>query len=90
MDALVEALVPGMPAPARAKITAQAQGIPLFAVETVRSLIDRNIVQPIEGSYRLVGDIASWRSPTACTPCWPPGWTPSTRKGASWSPAPRC
>jgi hypothetical protein len=63
MDALVEALVPGMPAPARAKITAQAQGIPLFAVETVRSLIDRDIVQPIEGSYRLVGDVGELSVP---------------------------
>ena len=36
MDALVEALVPGMPPAARAKITGQAQGVPLFAVETVR------------------------------------------------------
>jgi predicted ATPase len=33
MDELVEVLVPGMPAPALAKITAQAQGIPLFGVE---------------------------------------------------------
>ena len=55
MDQLVDALVPGMPRAARAKITAQAQGIPLFAVETIRSLVDRDIVQPIEGSYRLVG-----------------------------------
>jgi tetratricopeptide (TPR) repeat protein len=57
MDALIDALVPGMPAAARAKITAQAQGIPLFAVETVRSLIDRDIVQPIEGVYRLTDDV---------------------------------
>jgi class 3 adenylate cyclase len=57
MDTMVEALVPGMPGPARAKITAQAQGIPLFAVETIRSLIDRDIVQPVEGAYRLTGDV---------------------------------
>src|SRR3984885_14901124 len=57
MDSLVDALVPGMPPPARAKITAQAQGIPLFAVETVRSLADRDIVQPVEGVYRLTGDV---------------------------------
>jgi len=55
MDQLVDALVPGMPAAARAKITAQAQGIPLFAVETIRSLIDRDIVRPVEGVYRLTG-----------------------------------
>ena len=63
MDTLVEALVPGMPAPARAKITAHAQGIPLFGVETIRSLIDRDIVQPIEGAYRLVGDVGQLAVP---------------------------
>ena len=63
MDALVEALVPGMPAAARAKITGQAQGIPLFAVETVRSLVDRDIVQPFEGVYRLTGDIGELAVP---------------------------
>ena len=63
MDQLVDALVPGMPPAARAAITAQAQGIPLFAVETVRSLIDRDIVQPIEGVYRLVGDVGELAVP---------------------------
>jgi predicted ATPase len=37
MNQLVQALVPGMPPDARVKITGQAQGIPLFAVETVRA-----------------------------------------------------
>jgi class 3 adenylate cyclase/predicted ATPase len=63
MDALMEALVPGMPAPARAAVTSQAQGIPLFAVETVRALIDRDIVQPVEGVYRLVGDVGELAVP---------------------------
>ena len=63
MDQLVDALVPGMPAAARAKITAQAQGIPLFAVETVRALIDRDIVQPVEGAYRLTGDVGELAVP---------------------------
>jgi class 3 adenylate cyclase/predicted ATPase len=63
MDQLVDALVPGMPAAARAKITGQAQGIPLFAVETVRALVDRDIVQPIEGTYRLVGDVGELAVP---------------------------
>jgi len=63
MDELVEALVPGMPPGARAKITGQAQGIPLFAVETVRALIDRDIVRPVEGVYRLAGDIGELAVP---------------------------
>ena len=63
MDTLVDALVPGMPSAARAKITAQAQGIPLFAVETIRSLVDRDIVQPVEGVYRLTGDVGELAVP---------------------------
>jgi class 3 adenylate cyclase/tetratricopeptide (TPR) repeat protein len=63
MDQLVDALVPGMPPGARAKVTGQAQGIPLFAVETVRSLIDRDIVQPSGGVYRLVGDVGELSVP---------------------------
>ncbi len=63
MDALVDALVPGMPPAARAKITSQAQGIPLFAVETVRALIDRDIVQPLEGVYRLIADVGELAVP---------------------------
>jgi class 3 adenylate cyclase/predicted ATPase len=63
MDQLVDALVPGMPPGARSKITAQAQGIPLFAVETVRALIDRDIVQPVEGVYRQVGDVVELAVP---------------------------
>ena len=41
---------PGRRSPAR-------PGVPLFAVETMPSLIGRDIVQPIEGGYRLVGDV---------------------------------
>jgi class 3 adenylate cyclase/predicted ATPase len=63
MDTLVDALVPGMPPTAREAITTQAQGIPLFAVETVRSLIDRDIVEPVEGVYRLVGDVGELAVP---------------------------
>jgi class 3 adenylate cyclase/predicted ATPase len=57
MRTLVAALVPGLPADACDAIVAQAQGVPLFAVETVRGLIDRDVVQPIDGVYRLVGDV---------------------------------
>jgi class 3 adenylate cyclase/tetratricopeptide (TPR) repeat protein len=63
MDQLVDALVPGMPRAARSKITSHAQGVPLFAVETVRSLIDRDIVRPVEGVYRLAGDIGELTVP---------------------------
>ncbi len=57
MERVVDALVPGMPPAARTAITERSQGIPLFAVETVRSLIDRDVVVPQDGRYRLVGDV---------------------------------
>ena len=63
MDLLVDALVPGMPLAARAAVTGRAQGLPLFAVETIRALIDRDIVQPTEGIYRLIGDIGELEVP---------------------------
>jgi class 3 adenylate cyclase/tetratricopeptide (TPR) repeat protein len=63
MDALVDALVPGMPTVARAAVTGQAQGLPLFAVEVIRSLIDRDVVRPIDGAYRLVSDIGELQVP---------------------------
>jgi tetratricopeptide (TPR) repeat protein len=52
-----------MPTTARDKIVAQAQGVPLYAVETVRSLVDRDVVQPIDGVYRLVGDVGELEVP---------------------------
>jgi class 3 adenylate cyclase/tetratricopeptide (TPR) repeat protein len=63
MDRLVDGLVPGMPPSARRAVISQAQGTPLFAVETVRALIDRDIVQPVEGVYRLVGDVGELAVP---------------------------
>ena len=63
MDQLVDALVPGIPPSARARVTGQAQGIPLFAVEIIRSLVDRDIVQPVEGTYRLTGDVGELAVP---------------------------
>ena len=63
MDALTDSLVPGMPPAARAAVTGQAQGLPLFALETIRSLIDRDVVRPVDGAYQLVGDIGELRVP---------------------------
>src|SRR3954447_19496991 len=63
MRDLLEGLVPGMPLEARAAISERAEGIPLYAVETVRMLIDRDVVQPIDGVYRLLGDVGELAVP---------------------------
>src|SRR3954469_5977426 len=63
MQAMINGLVRGLPDSARTAIAEQAQGIPLYAVETVRMLIDRDVVQPREGAYHLVGDIGELSVP---------------------------
>lgn len=56
MGQVVDGLVDGLPATARATLVARADGIPLYAVETVRALIDRDAVVPLEGRYVLAPD----------------------------------
>ncbi len=53
MSQLLDALVVGLPEAARSALVARAEGIPLYAVETVRSLIDRDLVVPRGGQYVL-------------------------------------
>ena len=41
----------------------RAAGVPLYAVETIRALIDRDLVIPRDGVYRLVGDVGELDCP---------------------------
>ena len=59
MDQIVDHLVPGMPDEAQRQIVERAEGIPLYALESIRSLIDRDVIQPVDGVYRLVGGAAA-------------------------------
>ena len=63
MQDLLLGLVPGLPAALRDQILARAEGIPLYAVETVRMLLDRGDLV-LEGTvYRPVGEISSLEVP---------------------------
>jgi class 3 adenylate cyclase len=53
MSALVGGLVAGLPDDVLERLVQRAEGVPLFAVETVRSLIDRDLVVPRGGQYVL-------------------------------------
>jgi class 3 adenylate cyclase/tetratricopeptide (TPR) repeat protein len=57
MRALLEGLVPGLPPAALRQIVERAEGIPLYAVETVRMLLDRELLVAEEGRYRLTGEL---------------------------------
>lgn len=57
MEAMVGAMVDALPESIRVSLAARAEGVPLFAIETVRMLIDRDIVVPREGRYVLAGHV---------------------------------
>ncbi|HCO01788.1 MAG TPA: adenylate/guanylate cyclase domain-containing protein, partial [Actinobacteria bacterium] len=44
MEELVDGLVPGLPATTRQQMLARAEGVPLYAIETVRMLLDRGLL----------------------------------------------
>jgi class 3 adenylate cyclase/tetratricopeptide (TPR) repeat protein len=61
---LLAGLAPGIPDALTARIVARAEGVPLFAVETVRMLVGNGVLAPDEGgAYRMVGDVAALEVP---------------------------
>jgi predicted ATPase len=63
MEELLTGLVPGLPAPLREQILTRAEGIPLYAVETVRMLLDRGKLLQEGPAYRLVAEVDSLEVP---------------------------
>ncbi len=63
MEALLVGLVPGLPASLREQILARAEGVPLYAVETVRMLLDRGLLVQEGPVYLPVGEIGSLEVP---------------------------
>jgi len=63
MDELLQGLVPGLPAELRERIRDRAEGIPLYAVETVRMLLDRGLLERDGAEYRPVGPIEALEVP---------------------------
>jgi class 3 adenylate cyclase/tetratricopeptide (TPR) repeat protein len=63
MEQLLDGLVPGLPEELRAQILERAEGVPLYAVETVRMMLDRGALVQDGPVYRPVGPIASLEVP---------------------------
>ena len=60
---LLTGLVPGLPEPLRDQILARAEGVPLYAVETVRMLLDRRLLVREGSAYRLDGVVEALEVP---------------------------
>ena len=63
MTELLEGLVPGLPGQLSRQILARAQGVPLYAVETARMLLDRGLLTQDGSVYRPAGAIETLEVP---------------------------
>src|SRR5919201_1476537 len=63
MEELLGGLVPGLPPSLREQILARAEGVPLYAVETVRMLLDRGLLVQEGSVYRPVGEVGELEVP---------------------------
>ncbi|MDX6508045.1 MAG: hypothetical protein QOG06_2689 [Gaiellaceae bacterium] len=63
MEQLLTGLVPGLPHGLRDQVLARAEGVPLYAVETVRMLLDRGLLVQEGITYRLTGEIEALEVP---------------------------
>ncbi|MGA8015126.1 MAG: adenylate/guanylate cyclase domain-containing protein [Candidatus Dormiibacterota bacterium] len=57
MEQLLDGLVPGLPDELREQILRRAEGVPLYAMETVRMLLDRGLLTPTGSVYRVTGPV---------------------------------
>jgi len=63
MRDLLEGLVPGLPETLQDQILRRAEGVPLYAVETVRMLLDRGLLVAEGSIYRLSGTVEALEVP---------------------------
>ena len=63
MQELLSGLVPGLPEELRSRILERAEGVPLYAVETVRMLLDRGLLVQEGAVYRPVGPVETLEVP---------------------------
>ncbi len=63
MEQLLGGLVPGLPDDLRARILERAEGVPLYAVETVRMMLDRGALVQDGPVYRPAAPIAQLEVP---------------------------
>jgi predicted ATPase/class 3 adenylate cyclase len=57
MEALLSGLVPGLPEVLRERILDRAEGVPLYAVETVRMLLDRGLLERQGDRFAVTGPV---------------------------------
>jgi class 3 adenylate cyclase/tetratricopeptide (TPR) repeat protein len=57
MADLLGDLAPGLPRELSERILDRAEGVPLYAVEILRMLVDRHVLEAVDGTYRVRGEL---------------------------------
>ena len=63
MQELLDGFAPGLPRDLHERILERAEGVPLYAVETVRMLLDRGLLERDGEVYRPTGEIDALEVP---------------------------
>ena len=63
MAELVHGMLPGAGEAAVSRIVERAEGVPLYAVETIRMLADRGVLRAGDNAYELIGDLGDLHVP---------------------------
>jgi class 3 adenylate cyclase/tetratricopeptide (TPR) repeat protein len=63
IDELLAGLVPGLPEELRIRIRERAEGVPLYAIETVRMLLDRGLLRQEGDRYVTCGEVEALEVP---------------------------
>ncbi len=68
IGALLDGLVTDLPTSTRERIVERSEGIPLYAVETVRALLDKGVLEKSDaGTLHLVGEVGELEIPPGLT-----------------------
>ena len=63
MRALLGGFVTGLPVEVTDRVLERADGVPLYAVETIRMLVDRGVIVEADGGYRVAGELQTLEIP---------------------------
>src|SRR4029077_4569101 len=63
MSQLLAGMAPGLPADLSTRILERAAGVPLYAVETVRMLLDRGLLVSKDGTFHVEGSLDALEVP---------------------------
>ncbi len=63
MEQLLNGFVEGLPREVLERVLQRAEGVPLYAVETIRMLVDRGVIVQADGGYRVEGELGTLEVP---------------------------